>query len=339
MPQIKGQMSTKSRVPTISQIAERAGVARSSVSRAFTRPELLSAATVLRIKRVAKELGYVPNSSARALSTGKTGNIAFLVPDVANPYFPPTIRSAQLAAENLDYCVFLADFEESGVKEEKLIERFAGKVEGVILISSRMPEERLQGLAEKIPIVLVNRDVSGIPRVLIDAGASLKQAVRLLAHQGHQEIAYLSGPSVTWTNKQRQAAISEVTNELGLRLVIIPTEKPSLESGQAVVDQMINSGVTGAIAFNDLIAHGIMTELNSRSFSVPDSFSIVGCDNSISPFTNPPLTSVSNETTEAGKIACEMIMGVLGEMNSKNDQIKVLETLLIERETIGPPCK
>ena len=97
--------------------------------------------------------------------------------------------------------------------EEKLIERFAGKVEGVILISSRMPEERLQGLAEKIPIVLVNRDVSGIPRVLIDAGSSLKQAVRLLAHQGHQEIAYLSGPYVTWTNKQRRAVISEVTND------------------------------------------------------------------------------------------------------------------------------
>ena len=102
---------------------------------------------------------------------------------------------------------------------------------------------------------------------------------------------------------------------------------------------MIKSGVTGAIAFNDLIAHGIMTELDSRSLAVPDSFSIVGCDNSISPFTNPPLTSVSNETTEAGKIACEMIMGVLGEMKSKNDQSKVLETLLIERETIGPPCK
>ena len=135
-------MTTKSGVPTISEIAERAGVDRSSVSRALTRPDLLSTATVLRIKRVAEELGYVPNSSARALSTGKTGNIAFLVPDVANPYFPPMIQSVQLAAENLDYCVFLADFEENGLKEEKLIERFAGKVEGVILISSRMPEER-----------------------------------------------------------------------------------------------------------------------------------------------------------------------------------------------------
>ena len=308
-------MSSKSRGPTISQIAERAGVARSSVSRAFTRPELLSATTVLRIKRVAEELGYVPNSSARALSTGKTGNIAFLVPDVANPYFTPMIRSAQLAAENLDYCVFLVDLEESGLKEEKLIKRFAGKVEGVILISSRMPEERLQRLAEKISIVLVNRDVRRIPRVLIDAGSSLKQAVKLLAHQGHREIAYLSGPSVTWTNKQRQAAISEVTNDPSIRLVIIPTEKPSLESGQAIVDQMIRSGVTGAIAFNDLIAHGIMTELSLRALVVPTSFSIVGCDNSISPFTNPPLTSASNETSEAGKIACEMIMGVLGEMN------------------------
>ncbi len=70
-------MSSKSRVPTISEIAERAGVARSSVSRAFTRPELLSATTVLRIKRVAEELGYVPNSSARALSTGKQGTLLF----------------------------------------------------------------------------------------------------------------------------------------------------------------------------------------------------------------------------------------------------------------------
>ena len=111
-------MTSKSRVPTISEIAERAGVDRSSVSRALTRPDLLSTATVLRIKRVAEELGYVPNSSARALSTGKTGNIAFLVPDVANPYFPPMIRSAQLAAENLDFCVFLAYFEESGLKEK-----------------------------------------------------------------------------------------------------------------------------------------------------------------------------------------------------------------------------
>ena len=146
-------MSSKSKIPKILQIAERVGVARSSVSRAFTRAELLSTTTVLGIKRVAEELGFFLNSSARALSTGKTGNIAFLVPDVANPYFPPMIRSAQLAAENLDYCVFLADFEESGLKEEKLIERFAGKMEGVILTFSRMPEDRLQGLAEKIPIV------------------------------------------------------------------------------------------------------------------------------------------------------------------------------------------
>ena len=124
-----------------------------------------------------------------------------------------------------------------------------------------------------------------------------------------------------------------------MRLIVIPTEKPSLESGQAVVDKIMSSGLTGAIAFNDLIAHGIMTELSSRAFTVPTSFIIVGCDNSISPFVNPPLTSVSNKTSEAGKIAFEMIMGVLGEMNSKNDQIKVLETLLIKRETIGPPCK
>lgn len=73
---------------TISQVAKAAGVARSSVSRAFTRPDMLSQQTVERILAVAEELGYVPNHTARALSTGRHGNVALIVPDVANPFFP-----------------------------------------------------------------------------------------------------------------------------------------------------------------------------------------------------------------------------------------------------------
>ena len=77
--------------PTISQVAEAAGVSRSTVSRVFTRTESISAATIERVKRIAEEIGYVPNHAAQALSTGRHRNIAVIVPDVANPFFPPSL--------------------------------------------------------------------------------------------------------------------------------------------------------------------------------------------------------------------------------------------------------
>src|SRR3569623_1610381 len=92
---------------TISQVAAAVGVNRSSVSRAFSRPEMLNAETVARIMEAAERLGYTPHHSARALSTGRHGNVALVVPDVANPFFPPMIRAVQNEADHQDYCVFL----------------------------------------------------------------------------------------------------------------------------------------------------------------------------------------------------------------------------------------
>src|ERR1700754_1602012 len=92
--------------PTISQVAKVSGVSRATVSRAFTRPGMLSEETVRRVKAVADKLGYVPNQVARALSTGRHGNVALIVSDVANPFFPPLIRAAQLHADKAGLCVF-----------------------------------------------------------------------------------------------------------------------------------------------------------------------------------------------------------------------------------------
>ena len=99
--------------PTISQVAETAGVSRASVSRAFTNPHMLGEATVARILGVAEDIGYVPNRTARALSTGRTGNVALVVPDIANPFFPPLIQAAQSLADKSDFCVFLGSFSSS----------------------------------------------------------------------------------------------------------------------------------------------------------------------------------------------------------------------------------
>src|SRR5690606_20676084 len=112
----RGRMSPRSPRPsgvTIRDVAAAAAVSRSTVSRAFTRPQLLSPETVRHVLAVAARLGYVGNQAARALSTGRFGNIAVVVPDIANPFFPPLVRSLQLAAEAADLAVFLGDSDES----------------------------------------------------------------------------------------------------------------------------------------------------------------------------------------------------------------------------------
>ena len=322
---------------TISQVAAAAGVDRSSVSRAFSRPELLKPETVQRIKAVAKQLGYVPNRSARALSTGRHGNFALIVPDVANPFFPPLIRAAQNEAERADFCVFLGNSDEDPKQEEKLVSRLMGQVEGVVLASPRLSDERIRAHAATKPLVLINRDVPGIPRVLIDSGSGVVQAVDHLAEAGHRHIVYVSGPSTSWSNRQRRAAVKKVCARLGLEMSIIAAQVPSFDTGQRSVSAILNSGATGVVAFDDLVAQGILAGLSERGIDVPGAIAVVGCDDVLGAATYPPLSTVSNRSSEAGKAAISLLLEVLNN-RAVGDVRYVLETHLVVRKTTRPPA-
>ena len=329
--------SQKPKALTISQVAEAAGVDRSSVSRAFSRPELLKPETVQRIKAVAKQLGYVPNRSARALSTGRHGNIALIIPDVANPFFPPLIRAAQNEAEQADFCVFLGNSDEDARQEEKLVSRLLGQVEGVVLASPRLPDERIRAHAAAKPLVLINRDVPGIPRVLIDSGSGVAQAVDHLAESGHRHIVYVSGPSTSWSNKQRRAAVKKTCARLRLEMSIVAAQVPSFEAGQRSVSAILDSGGTGVVAFDDLIAQGILAGLSERGIDVPGAMAVVGCDDVLGAATYPPLSTVSNRSSEAGKAAISLLLDLLNN-RAVGDARYVLETHLVVRKTTRPPA-
>lgn len=317
---------------TISQVAEAAGVARSSVSRAYTKPHMLSPETVDHIKAVAKRLGYVPNHTARALSTGRNGNIALIVPDVANPFFPPLIRAAQAEAERSDLCVFLGNSEEDAEKEDKLLGRLSSQVEGVILASPRLSDERILAHASRKPMVLINRNVEGIPRVLIDSGTGVAEATRHLAELGHKRIVYVSGPSASWSNKQRRAAARETATALGLELSVISASVPSFEAGLQAVPSILSRKATAAIAFDDVMAQGILAGLAARGVSVPADFSVVGCDDALGALMVPVLTTVSGQSAEAGKVSVSLLMQLL-QSDALGDACYMLETHLIARST------
>ncbi|MFD2032839.1 LacI family DNA-binding transcriptional regulator [Ancylobacter dichloromethanicus] len=121
--------------PTIRLVAQEAGVSQATVSRAFSQPELLTPATVEKVLGTALRLGYVPNQVARALSTGRTGNIALILPDVANPFFSALMRGAQAQAYKRGYATFLGDSDETAHLEDMLLGKLAAQVDGFVLAS------------------------------------------------------------------------------------------------------------------------------------------------------------------------------------------------------------
>ena len=327
-------LTSRREAPTISQVAEAAGVSRATVSRAFTRPDMLGADTVRRVVAIAEKIGYVPNHTARALSTGRYGNVALVVPDVANPFFPPLIRAAQVEAEKLDFCVFLGNSDENPAQEEKLVNRFSTQVEGFILASSRLSDEGIRFQAARRPLVLINRDIKGIPRVLMDSGAGVAEAVDHLAELSHRRIAYISGPKSSWSNAQRRAAVRRRAKIHNLQVLTVPAQMASFQTGYFAASAILDYGATAAVAFDDLMAQGALAGLAARGVEVPTDFSIVGCDDVLGAMTYPPLSSVSNACAEAGRVAISLLMDML-KTRIVRDVRYVLGASLVVRRTTG----
>lgn len=307
---------------------------RSSVSRAFTRPELLNPATVAKIQKVARELGYLPNPAARALSTGRYGNIALVIPDVANPFFPPLVRAVQKTADAQDLCVFLGNSNEDPAQEARLITRFMRQVEGLIVASSRLSDAQLQEFAAQSLIVLVNREAGDLPHVLIDSGAGVIEAVEAAHDLGHRSLAYVSGPANSWSQALRLKAAGGAARRLGMAFHSLPAQAPGYEAGLAATEEVLASGATAAIAFDDLTAHGLMLGLRRRGIEIPRDVSVIGCDDVLGDVTTPALSSVSSPTAEAGSLAAQLLSARLaGEEALVNHR---LPTRFIPRESTGP---
>jgi DNA-binding LacI/PurR family transcriptional regulator len=318
--------------PTITDVAQLLRISRSTVSRAFTRPELLSVETVKSVHAAATKLGYRPSLVARALSTGRHGNIAIVVPDIANPFIPPLLRAAQAAADGAGFSLFLGDSDEDGVRESVLLEKLLLQADGAVIVGSRMPNDKIQEFAKRYPVVLVNNDSSGIPRVLIDTAAGIDAAVTHLVELGHKRLVYVCGPASSWSDQQRRSAAKRAAKRLKITLEQIAAPRPTFDAGKAVTAAVLKTRATGAITFDDFVAYGLLAGLAERSVVVPRDFSVIGCDDSLGGPAHLALTTISSRCTDAGRIAVRMLLATL-QAGNKMDRRCVLDTQLVVRET------
>jgi LacI family transcriptional regulator len=318
--------------PTISDVANAVGVSPATVSRAFSRPHMLSEKTVKRVQAAATSLGYVPNLIARALSTGKQGNIAIVVPDIANPFFPPLLRAAQTSADAAGYSVFLGDADEDPVREQVLVNRLVMQVEGFVLASSRMPDKKIRELAFRQPVILINRDTSGLPRVLIDTAAGIDTAVAHLAELRHRCLIYVSGPAASWSNEQRRLAMKRASVRHKVKIEWVAARHATFDAGKEVAAAVLGVNATAAVTFDDSLAHGLLAGLAELGIIVPRDFSVIGCDDVLGASTHPALTSVSSRGVEAGRMAVDLLISTL-RTGKRSDIRCVLDTNLVIRAT------
>jgi len=324
----------KKTAPTIDDVAAVVGVSRSTVSRAFSRPELISEEVVAAIHKAAAKLQYQPHQTARALSTGKHGNLAIVVPDIANPFFPPLIRAAQMTADGRGMSLFVGDSNEDPVREHTLLSRLMLQTEGLVLASSRMKDERILEMAARNRIVLINRDVPGIARVLIETATAVEAGVDQLVKLGHKKVAYVGGPQASWSEVQRKGAVKKAAARHGIAVESLKCDPATFEAAEAMAAAVVASKATAVVAFDDLMAHGLLAGFSALGVQVPGDVSVIGCDDVLASKTYPALTTVASRHVEAGRLSVEILLGMI-ESGTQSDVRIVLESKLVERSTTG----
>ena len=321
---------------TIAQVAREAGVDRSTVSRVFSQPERLRAETVTHVREVAERLGYVPNPAAQTLRTGRPTNVALVVPDLTNPFIPPLALSVQKAAEAKGHFLFIGNADEAPKQEQELVTRFGPQVVGTILASPRSSDAAIRRMVGKEPLVLINRDIEGLPRVLINSGLGITQAVQHLQVLGHRRIAYVGGPARSWSNEQRRLAAEAACAAAGAALIEIAAGEASFDSGRRIAGALRDSGATAAVAFDDVTAQGLLVGLDELGVRVPADMSLVGCDDVLGAVTHPGLTSITSQAAEAGRVAMNLLFDLI-EQPAVSDVRYVIDTQLVVRGTTTAP--
>ncbi|HEX5201549.1 LacI family DNA-binding transcriptional regulator [Paractinoplanes rhizophilus] len=320
---------------TIKDVARAAGVSASTVTRALTLPELVHPDTRERVRRTAASLGYHPNRAARGLSTGRTGNIGLLVPDLGNPFFPSVVKGVQGRAHEADYAVFLADTDEDSAAEAGLVRRLSKQVDGIVLCSPRMPDEELRTLVADTPVVLVNRRIARVPSVTPEFPDAMRQAVSHLTALGHRRIAYVAGPRSSWANRERLRSLKAAATEI--ELVEIGNVMPQFEGGVAAADQVLASRATAVIGYNDLVALGLLNRFTARGVAVPGDISLLGFDDiPLAAMVHPSLTTVALPKEQSGRAGVDLLLQLLAGPDRSTAARRELPTQLMVRHSTGP---
>ncbi len=334
-PELAAHRARRGGAATIYDVARLSGVSPSTVSRALNKPGRISAKTESRIREVAAAMGYQLNPMARALPTGRTHTLALMLSDITNPVFFDVIRGAERVAASLGYTLVLAESQESADREAETAQRLLNSVDGLILVSSRLETDMIRTLEQRRPVMLVNRKVPGVPSAVPDVRPGIVAALDELVRLGHRSLAFVPGPTSSWMSGLRERTVAREAAARDIAVRVVGTREPTVTGGEASFDAVQRSGVTAVLAFNDLMAIGLLRACRSANVRVPQDLSLIGFDDIFgSDFTSPAITTIRSPLGDAGEEAARRLVALIDD--GPGARGAPLRTQLVWRDSVGP---
>ncbi|HEX9037861.1 MAG TPA: LacI family DNA-binding transcriptional regulator [Ktedonobacterales bacterium] len=312
---------------TIKDIARAAGVSVSTVSHALSGNRPISAATRTRVLEAVAELGYRPNRLAQGLVSKSTRSLGLLVPDLNNPFFSAMAEALEVQAQERGYSVILCNTNLDPAREaEYLAVLLSRQVDGLLYFpGTSTPNPALQeALEERIPIVVVDERLDGVPGVFVDNVDGGRQIGELLARLRHRHIVFLGGARSLPTVQDRleglrlalHAALDstatplELETRFGAYRAAFGYESVHELARQGRIGHGLEGAPTAIVAANDLIALGALRALRELGIQVPGECSLVGFDGlEFTSLTTPSLTTVQQPTSLIAASAVGLLIG------------------------------
>lgn len=327
---------------TYSEIAAKAGVSRATVSRVLNGDERVNAERAKAVMEAASHLGYRTNRAARALSTGRTGQIAIVIDDaptvLSDPFWGIVLAgiSRVLMANDLHSVLMVSTLDSEHGPIANYLE--GGQVDGAIFLTVHK-EAVVQSIWKKgLPVVVIGTPVdpqSGINYVDTDNRSGAELATRHLINSGCRKVATITGDISAIAGIDRLAGYSAAHEAAGRELdpELIAYGDWSFESAKTLTLKLLarNPDIDGIFAANDTMALGVMAAVHERGRLVPDQVSVVGFDDNLMAQTHRPgLTTIRQDIVGLGAAAAETMLAIL---QGENPEPKILPTELVLRES------
>ncbi len=310
---------------TMADVAREAGVSLMTVSRVINDKNDVAPTTRQQVLDVIGRLGYRPSGIARGLATRRTGTLGLVVPDVANPFFADVARGVEQVAYAEGYNVFLCNTEEDPARELAVLESLEEKrVDGLVLCSSRLPEDELRAVVGRYPaLVLVNRRLEGDQgrSVLVDDQRGGRLATQLLLEAGHRAIGFLAGPAVSHSGRERARGYRAALADAGLdyQPAWVRHCAPVVEAGQGATRALLaeHPEISALFCYNDLVAVGALQACAELGCQVPADLAVVGYDDiPLAALVSPALTTCRVLRFELG---AETVRLLLSQIDGRPD--------------------
>jgi len=329
----------------IREIAKRAKVSTATVSRTINRVPTVDPLLAKRVWKVVEELGYFPNTQARALVSGKSRIFGLIISEITNPFFPEIVQVFERIAVENHYEILLTSTGNDPKRVQDAVRRMIERrVEGVAVMTFGMEEGLLEDLKlRNVPLVFADVGLARprVSNIRIDYLHGIRQAVQHLAALRHQRIAFISGPLHIKSSEARQQAFVRSMLEIGLEvdqeLVVEGTH--TIEGGIEAFGKLLRQATrpTAVLCSNDMTALGVMRKSFEDGISIPKDLSVIGYDDiHLAQFVLPALTTVRMSQAELARLAFEALRAETQRVTpSPIGTEYVLTTELVLRESTG----